>query len=147
MKNVICNRREEIEQCLIPYINKPIYIKGYCWNKPFDGWTVIYDKFLEKELLFDYRGKTYPVSGFLPSRYTMSTDSSYNNAFYDTEYYKSMLEEDDDVLKHGYITHVDVYTDNFCAKIRQFKDWSYSKREDGTYDLILHSGRLMEINE
>ena len=38
-----------------------------------------------RNLLFDYRGKTYPVYGFLPNRYTISTDSSYDNAFYDPE--------------------------------------------------------------
>lgn len=87
MDNMICNRREEVEQSLTQYINRPVYVKGYCWNKEFDGWTVIYDDgrkpwFGERNLLFDYRGKTYPTYGFLPSRHTMTTDSSYNNAFY-----------------------------------------------------------------
>lgn len=90
MENMICNRREEIEQWLIPYIDRPVYVKGYCWCKEFDGWTVIYDDGREtisgrRNLLFDYRGKTYSAYGFLPSRYTMSTYSSYNNAFYEVE--------------------------------------------------------------
>ena len=83
MENVICNKREEIKQWLIPYIDRPVYIKGYCWGKEFDGWTVIYD---DGRLLFDYRGKTYPVYGFLPSRFTLWTDSTYNNAFYEPEH-------------------------------------------------------------
>lgn len=89
MENMICNRSDEIEQWLVPYINRPVYVKGYCWNRSFDGWTVIYEgeknNLVGRNLLFDYRGKTYPVYGFLPSRYTMSTDSSYNNAFYEPE--------------------------------------------------------------
>ena len=40
---MICNRSEDVEK-FIPYLNKPVYIKGYCWNKLFDGWVVIYDK-------------------------------------------------------------------------------------------------------
>lgn len=44
MENMICNRREEIEQWLIPYIDRPVYVKGYCWSREFDGWTVIYDE-------------------------------------------------------------------------------------------------------
>ena len=89
MENMICNRNDEIEQWLLPYINRPVYVKGYCWNRKFDGWTVIYEgeksNLVGRNLLFDYRGKTYPVYGFLPSRYTTSTDSSYDNAFYEPE--------------------------------------------------------------
>ena len=89
MENMICNRNDEIEQWLLPYINRPVYVKGYCWNRKFDGWTVIYEgeksNLVVRNLLFDYRGKTYPVYGFLPSRYTMSTDLSYYNAFYEPE--------------------------------------------------------------
>lgn len=89
MENMICNRRDEIEQWLIPYINRPVYVKGYCWNRSFGGWTVIYEgeksNLVGINLLFDYRGKTYSVYGFLPSRYAISTDLSYNNAFYESE--------------------------------------------------------------
>ena len=89
MENMICNRNDEIEQWLLPYINRPVYVKGYCWNRKFDGWTVIYEEeksnLVGRNLLFDYRGKTYPVYGFLPSRYTISTNSSYDNAFYEPE--------------------------------------------------------------
>ena len=85
MNSMICNRSEDIDS-LVPYINKPVYIKGYCWNKAFDGWAVIYDDGVtwlrDKNLVFDYRGRTYSVFGFLPSKYTMWTDSSYNNAIY-----------------------------------------------------------------
>ena len=85
MDNMICNRSEDID-LLIPYINKPVYIKGYCWNKRFDGWVVIYEgkKMLRSvsNLCFDYRGESHPVFGFLPSRFTMCTSSTYNNAFY-----------------------------------------------------------------
>lgn len=35
MENMICNRREEVEQSLTQYINRPVYVKGYCWNKSF----------------------------------------------------------------------------------------------------------------
>ena len=83
MENMICNRQEEIEQWLIPYIDRPVYVKGYCWGRIFSGWTVIYDD--DGRLLFDYRGKTYSAWGFLPSRFTLSTDSSYHNAFYEPE--------------------------------------------------------------
>ena len=85
---MICNRSED-RDLLIPYINKPVYIKGYCWNKSFDGWVVIYEgdesRLIGRNLVFDYRGKQYSVFGFLPSRFTMCTDSSYNNAFYKEE--------------------------------------------------------------
>lgn len=85
MENMICNRYEDLDM-LIPYIDKPIYVKGYCWGYSFDGWTVIYDegknRFRDRNLMFDYRGNQYSVYGFLPSRHTMTTDSSYNNAFY-----------------------------------------------------------------
>ena len=83
--NMICNRNEDID-LLVPYINLPVYIKGFCWNKKFDGWTIIHygDRVLpdSKNLLFDYRGNTYPVYGFLPRMFTMSASSTYNNAFY-----------------------------------------------------------------
>ena len=78
--NMICNRDEDIDR-LVPYVNKPIYIKGFCWNRSFDGWVVIYDD--GNGLMFDYRGKTYSVYGFLPSRFTMSCASNYENAFYE----------------------------------------------------------------
>ena len=87
MNNMICNRCEEMD-LLIPYIDKPVYIKGYYWNRSFDGWVVIYE--IEKSwltgrnLVFDYRGKQYSVYDFL-SRYTMWTNSTYNNAFYKGE--------------------------------------------------------------
>lgn len=89
MENMICNRREEVEQWLIPYINRPVYVRWYCWSRKFDGWTVIYDdgktRFHDRNLMFDYRGESYSVYGFLPSRYTMSTSPLYNNAFYEPE--------------------------------------------------------------
>lgn len=80
MQNMICNRSENVD-LLIDYICKPVYIKGYCWNRVFDNWTVIYRR-EDGNLAFDYRGASYPVAGFLPSRFTMSTSSTYNNAFY-----------------------------------------------------------------
>ena len=79
---VICNRVEDID-CLIPYIDKPVYVRGFCWNKSFNGWTVIYDN--GSGLKFDYRGETNSVYGFLPSRFTMRTASNYENAFYKNE--------------------------------------------------------------
>ena len=85
---MICNKSEDYES-LFPYINKPVYIKGYRWGKTFDGWTVIYDVgstwLHEKTLSFDYRGHSYSVFGFLPSRFTSRTDSSFYNAFYTDE--------------------------------------------------------------
>lgn len=77
--NIICNRSENIDT-LIPYIDKPVYVKGFCWNKSFDGWTVIYNN--GSGLMFDYKGKQYSVFGFLPSRFTMWCDSKYENAIY-----------------------------------------------------------------
>lgn len=90
MKNMICNRSEELDS-LIPFINCPVYIKGYCWGRTFDGWVVIYDAGGEtirggKNLYFDYRGKSYPIVGFLPNRHTMWTSSTYDNAIYKSEY-------------------------------------------------------------
>lgn len=85
---MICNRSEDID-LLVPYIGKPVYVKGYCWGKSFDGWTVIYDAgaswLHSKSFMFDYRGQSYPVLGFLPSKYTMRGTSSYNNAIYREE--------------------------------------------------------------
>lgn len=85
MENVICNRSEDID-LLTQYIDKPVYVKGICWNRVFDGWAVIYDGganwLRDVNLVFDHRGKTYPVFGFLPSQFTMNTSSSYNNAIY-----------------------------------------------------------------
>lgn len=83
MGYIICNRNENID-ALIPYIDKPAYIKGFCWNRSFDGWTVIYNN--GSGLMFDYRGKTYPVLGFLPSRFELQVPSSSNrNAIYKSE--------------------------------------------------------------
>jgi hypothetical protein len=88
MDNIICNRSENVGQ-LAPYLNQPVYVKGYCYNKRFDGWCIIHnnDKVLidSRKLVFDYRGDTYSAYGFLPSRFTMITDSRYNNAFYKEE--------------------------------------------------------------
>ena len=85
MDNMICNKSEDIG-LLVPYINLPVYIKGFCWNKKFDGFAIIHyeDKVLpsSRNLLFDYRGNTYSVYGFLSSRFTMSTSSTCNNAIY-----------------------------------------------------------------
>lgn len=86
---MICNRSENID-ALIPYINKPVYIKGFCWNKKFDGWVVIYDQgkgfWSDMNLAFDYRGQTYLVSGFLPNRLDLRVPSSSNeNAVYKDE--------------------------------------------------------------
>ena len=82
MGNMICNRSEDID-LLIPYIDKPVYIKGFCWNKTFDGWIVIYDNGVtwlrDRNLVFDYRGITYSVFGFLPSRFELQVPSSSNN--------------------------------------------------------------------
>ena len=83
MENMICNKSENID-LLTHYICKPVYIKGYCWNRVFDGWTVIYRR-EDGNLAFDYRGASYSVEGFLPSRFTMSTSSTYNNAFYNEQ--------------------------------------------------------------
>ncbi len=88
--NMICNRSENMD-LLVPYIDKPVYIKGYCWSRTFDGWVVLYideylkDERIERSLKFDYKGRTYSVFGFLPSKYTMCTSSSYNNAIYKEE--------------------------------------------------------------
>ena len=83
-KYILCNRCENIEESLVSWIDKPVYVKGYCWAKEFDGWTVLYlDEKKERDWLghlnlwFDYRGKKYPVYGFLPSG--LETDS---NAIY-----------------------------------------------------------------
>lgn len=89
MENIICNRKEDIDK-LIPYINKPVYIEGFCWNKSFNGWVVIYDgdkgSWHDMNLMFDYRGSTYPVYGFLPSRFDLQVPSSSNrNAIYKSE--------------------------------------------------------------
>ena len=89
MENMICNRSENID-VLISYINKPVYIKGYCWNKVFDGWVVLYDKgkdfWHDTNLVFDYKGNTYSVFGFLPSRFDLQVPSSSNgNAIYKNE--------------------------------------------------------------
>lgn len=89
MEYMICNRNEDVDM-LIPYIDKPVYIKGFCWNKSFDGWAVIYDGgkswWHDKNLMFDYKGKTYPVFGFLPSRFDLQVPSSSNrNAIYKEE--------------------------------------------------------------
>ena len=45
---MICNKSEDIG-LLVPYINLPVYIKGFCWNKKFDGWDIIH--YNNKELL------------------------------------------------------------------------------------------------
>ena len=83
--NIICNKSEDIG-LLVPYINMPVYIKGFCWNKKFDGWAIIHYNNKElpssRNLLFDYRGNTYSAYGFLPSRFTMSTSLTYHNAIY-----------------------------------------------------------------
>ena len=89
MENIICNRNENID-LLIPYINKPVYIEGFCWNKAFNGWVIIYDRgkdnWRDMNLVFDYRGKTYSVYGFLPSRFDLQVPSSSNrNAIYKSE--------------------------------------------------------------
>lgn len=82
---VICNRSEDID-LLVQYIDKPVYIKGFCWNIKFDGWTVIYDIgktwLHDRTLMFDYKGKSYSVYGFLPNKYTLYYDSSYGNTIY-----------------------------------------------------------------
>lgn len=89
MENMICNRSENIDT-LISYIDKPVYIKGYCWNKEFDGWVVLYDRgkdsWHDMNLVFDYKGSTYSVFGFLPSRFDLQVPSSSNrNAIYKNE--------------------------------------------------------------
>ena len=82
MENMICNKCENID-ALFSYIDKPVYIKGFCWNRHFDGWTVIY--YGEGELKFDYVGKSYSVRGFLPSCFTSIYSPSYKNAIYKNE--------------------------------------------------------------
>lgn len=72
------NKLEDI----LPFIDKPIYVKGYCWSRSFDGWTVIY-KDKNGVLNFDYRGISYSVVGFLPNQYTSRLSSNYNNGFYE----------------------------------------------------------------
>lgn len=93
MENMICNSRETIE-AMIPYIDKPVYVRGYCWGKRFDGWTVIYvDGSLgwltkstgDRNLVFDYRGHTYSVFGFLPYENMWLWGSKHGNAFYTSE--------------------------------------------------------------
>ena len=87
-KNVICDVCENIG-LLDPYINKPVYIKGYCWNRVFDGWAILYvsePKYGASDLVFDYRGRTYSAYGFLPGLFTLSYDSKHNNAFYKEEW-------------------------------------------------------------
>ena len=85
MENMICNRKEDIDK-LFPYINKPVYVSGFCWNKKFDGWVVLYDSnkdsWQDMNVMFDYKGHVYSAYGFLPSAYTMCTSSTYNNAIY-----------------------------------------------------------------
>lgn len=85
---MICNRSENMD-LLAPYINKPVYIKGYCWGMVFDGWVIIYEnekgRLNGRSLAFDYRGEQYPVFGFLPNKHTMRTSSTYNNAIYKEE--------------------------------------------------------------
>lgn len=83
MKSMICNRNEEIDS-LIHYIGEPVYIKGYCWGRAFDGWTVIYRRY-DGNLAFDYRGASYSVNGFLPNGLVTNTSSTYNNAFYNEQ--------------------------------------------------------------
>ena len=63
------------------FVALPVYAKGCCWNRTFDGWTVIY-RHESGNLMFDYRGASYSANGFLPSEYTMPCSSTYNNAFY-----------------------------------------------------------------
>lgn len=83
--NMICNRSENLN-VLVPYVGKPVYIKGYCWNRSFDGWVVLYDTgpswVSDITLMFDYKGHSYSVLGFLPSRFTSQLDSAYSNAIY-----------------------------------------------------------------
>ncbi len=77
MENIERIESKDIEK----YVALPVYIKGHCWNRTFDGWTVIY-RHESGSLMFDYRGASYPVKGFLPNEFTMSCSSTYNNAFY-----------------------------------------------------------------
>lgn len=71
----------EPNQLLEDFITEPIYVKGYCWNRKFDGWTVIY-RCEDGTLRFDYRGVSYPVTGFLPNKWMDELCSCYNNGFY-----------------------------------------------------------------
>lgn len=88
-KYILCDKSENIEESLKSWIDKPVYIKGCCWGKEFDGWTILYlDEKEERNWLghlnlwFDYKGKQYSVYGFLPSKYTYWTSSDYDNAIY-----------------------------------------------------------------
>ena len=77
MDNVEKIESKDIEK----YVGFPVYAKGYCWNRTFDGWTVIY-RYEGGNLMFDYRGASYSVDGFLLSKYELPCSSKYNNAFY-----------------------------------------------------------------
>ena len=77
MENIEKIQSEDIEK----YVGFPVYAKGYCWNRTFDGWTVIY-RYESGNLMFDYRGASYSADGFLPSKYELPCSSKYNNAFY-----------------------------------------------------------------
>lgn len=84
MTNPICCRKDDID-ALTQYVDKPVYVRGYCWGKKFDGWTVLYESsnpHLVSKWVFDYRGKTYSAWGFLPSYFDSAYCSTYDNAFY-----------------------------------------------------------------
>lgn len=75
---MICDMRKIEKSQLENYVGKPVYVKGVCWNRSFDGWSVIYRR-ESGDLWFDYRGGNYPVNGFLPNEFTIG--SSKNNCF------------------------------------------------------------------
>ena len=75
---MICDMQKIEKSQLENYVGKPVYVKGVCWNRSFDGWTVIYRR-ESGDLWFDYRGGNYPVNGFLPNEFTIG--SSKNNCF------------------------------------------------------------------
>lgn len=77
---MICDMQKIEKSQLENYVGKPVYVKGVCWNRSFDGWTVIYRR-ESGDLCFDYRGGNYSVDGFLPNEFTLSFGSKSNNCF------------------------------------------------------------------
>ena len=75
---MICNMQKIEKSQIENYVGKPVYAKGICWNRSFDGWTVIYRR-ESGDLWFDYRGGNYSVDGFLPNEFTIGSSS--NNCF------------------------------------------------------------------
>lgn len=77
---MICDMQKIEKSQIENYVGKPVYVKGVCWNRLFDGWSVIYRR-ESGDLWFDYRGANYSVDGFLPNEFTLSFGSKSNNCF------------------------------------------------------------------